>query len=156
MESYAMRNGLSTGWQGRTVGDMAEISELGKLILERREKLGMKQAEFARYAEVPASTINRLEKGVNALPRALYRRRLAKALGIPHVEIFVLAGELESDEVPSAGIPSPVFPSDDARSDIVDLMRDVDPVPGAGTLKSVKRLLEVEVIDQAQMKERKI
>lgn len=68
-------------------------------VTERREQLGINQTELAKRAGVPRTTVNRIEQGTTKLPEADIRRKLAKALGVRHVDILVAAGELTEEEV---------------------------------------------------------
>lgn len=71
----------------------------GDYIKEQRIALGYTtQASFAEYAGINSAHLNQIERGKIALPNAELRRKLAKALGVSHIEILVRAGELEVDE----------------------------------------------------------
>ena len=60
---------------------------------------GGNQAAFARAVGISVQAVNNWVKGKVTLPRIDARRRLAAELGIRHVDLFVLAGELEEAEV---------------------------------------------------------
>ena len=81
------------------------------------------QADFARALGVSTSTVNAWLKGRIALPQLEIRRRLANELGVRHVELFVLAGELDPSEIGDG--PPPPFPPDDPRAAIMDALRAV-------------------------------
>jgi transcriptional regulator with XRE-family HTH domain len=96
---------------------------LAEFVIARREALGLKQNELAARADVPANMVNRIEKGVTKLPSPDYRRRLAKGLGVSHLDILVAAGELEPDEVEAAGVEGVV---DDTNSPKARVQRAID------------------------------
>jgi transcriptional regulator with XRE-family HTH domain len=103
--------GMSIGSNSDTLVCM--MHSLGDYIRARRERLGLNQAEFARRASVPRTTINRLEKGKTNLPEADVRRKLAVALGVRHVDILEAAGELSADEIDPR--LQPTYPADEVR-----------------------------------------
>lgn len=84
---------------------------------------GGQQAPFARAVGVSTQTVNNWVHGKVALPQVDARRRLARELGVRHVELFVLAGELEPDEI-GPGAPPPFLP-DDPRAAIMDDLRAI-------------------------------
>lgn len=88
---------LSIGMNGVRVVCM--MRTLKGFIAERREELGWNQTELAKRSGVPRTTVNRIESGVTKLPEADVRRKLAKALGVRHVDLLIAAGELAEDEV---------------------------------------------------------
>jgi transcriptional regulator with XRE-family HTH domain len=77
---------------------------LGHYIKERREVLGLTQTELAERADVPRTTVNRVETGTTKLPSPDIRRRLARALSVPHLDLLIAAGELSGDDIRSAGV----------------------------------------------------
>jgi len=77
---------------------------LGHYVVQMRTKIGLKQNQLAERAGLPATTINRIEKGVTKLPSADIRRRLATALGLSHLDILVAAGEITREEVSAGGV----------------------------------------------------
>ena len=79
---------------------------LKSFVIEKRESLGWTQTELARRSGVPRTTVNRIESGTTKLPEADVRRKLAKALGVRHVDILVAAGELSETEVLPVNDPS--------------------------------------------------
>jgi transcriptional regulator with XRE-family HTH domain len=86
------------------------MSTLKGFITERRKELGMNQTELANRSGVPRTTVNRIETGTTKLPEADVRRKLAKALGVRHVDLLIAAGELAANEVE---------PADDSCSEAV-------------------------------------
>lgn len=94
---------------------------LRQFVTKRREELGLNQTQLGEKAGVPRTTINRIEKGTTQLPEADVRRKLARALGVTHIQILLEAGELTEDEAgPQA---PPPFTADDPRAEVVTIMR---------------------------------
>lgn len=75
---------------------------LADFIRERRLQLGMTQVELAESSGVNQPLISDIERGQTKLPNADARRRIARALGIRHLDLLVAAGELLEDELPGA------------------------------------------------------
>ena len=84
---------------------------LGTYIESRRRDLGLSQVALAERAEVPSTTVNRIERGVTKLPSADVRRRLARVLGVSHLDLLVAAGEITPEEINQAGA-TPVIEHD--------------------------------------------
>lgn len=72
---------------------------LGAYVVGIRSTRQMSQAELARRANMSASHLAQIERGNIALPSADVRRRLARALGVHHLDLLVAAGELEAEEI---------------------------------------------------------
>jgi hypothetical protein len=47
-------------------------------------------------------TVNRIEAGMTQIPEADVRRQLAKAPGVSHLELLIVAGEITEEEVAGA------------------------------------------------------
>lgn len=60
---------------------------------------GGRQVDFARATGFKPQTVNTWLKGRVTLPQIDARRRLAKELGMTHVELLVSMGELDASEV---------------------------------------------------------
>lgn len=90
---------------------------LGGHIAALRARQGMSQADLATRTGVGRSHLSQIESGKIALPSADIRRRLAKALGVSHVELLVAASELDESEL--QGVPLPQYDVDDPRYDIL-------------------------------------
>jgi transcriptional regulator with XRE-family HTH domain len=80
------------------------ISTLGSYIKERRTARGINQETLGDMAGVSKAYISQVENGRVTLPSADIRRRIAKALGVTHVELLIAAGELLEDEIATAGV----------------------------------------------------
>lgn len=74
------------------------MDALAGFIRDRRNQLGITQAALADLADVRRDLIAQIESGKSKLPQPDNRRRLAKALGVSHVELLIAAGELTRDE----------------------------------------------------------
>lgn len=93
---------------------MYMIRTLGPYVEERRLALGLNQTELAAKCDLPRTTINRIESGITKVPSPDFRRRLAKGLGVSHLDILVASGEIEPEEVQQAGAEGVV--DEDAES----------------------------------------
>ncbi len=57
-------------------------NKLGKKIKTLRQKLELSQDEFARKADIPYTTLTKVETGVIKKPSVFVMAKLAKALGV--------------------------------------------------------------------------
>ena len=62
--------------------DRTQANKLGKKIQKLRKELGLSQDEFARKADVPYTTLTKVETGVIKKPSVFVVAKVAKALGI--------------------------------------------------------------------------
>ena len=83
-----------------------ELRDLIRRVIER--EYDGNQAEFARSIGESTAVLNRWVTGQVKLPRPASRRKLARKLGVRHVDILVAAGELWPSEV--ADVPPPPAP----------------------------------------------
>lgn len=97
---------------------------MGEYIKERRLALSMSQEDLAESAGTSAAYLSQIERGKVALPGADLRRRLARVLGVRHIDLIVAAGELAPDEVPGPSLPAR-NPSDPVER-LCDLVRQID------------------------------
>lgn len=67
-------------------------TELGKIISETREKIGISQRELARQANMDCAEVSRIESGKRLKPNVLYLKGIAEALNLSMVELMKLAG----------------------------------------------------------------
>lgn len=58
------------------------MNRLGKKIQKLRKELGLSQDEFARKADVPYTTLTKVETGVIKKPSVFVVAKIAKALGV--------------------------------------------------------------------------
>ncbi len=59
-----------------------ESNQLGQKIKKFRQKLGLSQDDFARKADVPYTTLTKIETGVIKKPSVFVVSKIAKALDI--------------------------------------------------------------------------
>ncbi len=59
-----------------------ESNQLGQKIKKFRQKLGLYQDDFARKADVPYTTLTKIETGVIKKPSVFVVSKIAKALDI--------------------------------------------------------------------------
>lgn len=103
---------------------------------------GGSAAEFARATEFTPQTVSAWRKGRVTLPLIDARRRLARELGMSHVELLLAMGELDEDEV-----NLPVDPRSDA---VRRLQPRIDRVPwDVVRYRAVESLLDVLAEPQA-------
>lgn len=59
-----------------------ESNQLGQKIKKLRQKLGLSQDDFARKANVPYTTLTKIETGVIKKPSVFVVSKIAKALNV--------------------------------------------------------------------------
>ncbi len=125
---------------------------LGTYIERRREGLGWSQKDLAIRSEVPATTVNRIERGVTKLPEAGVRRRLAEALGVRHVDLLIAAGELTEEEVDASeeGTMLFRFDRDETVREIASLLAVLDPVHDAVTIAAFQSIAQLTLRVRSQ------
>lgn len=65
-----------------------ESSQLGQKIKKLRQKLGLSQDDFARKADVPYTTLTKVETGVIKKPSVFVVSKIAKALSVDIEELI--------------------------------------------------------------------
>ena len=86
---------------------------LATLLEERiRTRYEGRQAAFARATGLSAAYVNHIVQGKIGHPRPEVRRMLASELGMRHIDLLVLLGELEPEEL---GAQPAALPPDEAR-----------------------------------------
>lgn len=65
-----------------------ESSQLGQKIKKLRNKLGLSQDDFARKANVPYTTLTKIETGVIKKPSVFVMSKIAKVLNISIEELI--------------------------------------------------------------------
>ena len=65
-----------------------ETSSLGQKIKKLRQKLGLSQDDFARKADVPYTTLTKVETGVIKKPSVFVVSKIAKALSVDIEELI--------------------------------------------------------------------
>lgn len=91
---------------------------------ERREALGLTLEDVAERVGTTRGHISSIELGRVTTPKAELRRKLAKVLGIRHVDLLMMTGELEDWEIP--GFSPTAEPDDPTRSALHTLLDQVD------------------------------
>ena len=69
-----------------------QTTELGKVITEAREKLGISQRELSRRANMDCAEVSRIESGKRLKPNVLYLKGIAETLNLSMVYLMKLAG----------------------------------------------------------------
>lgn len=72
-------------------------TELGKVIAEAREKVGISQRELSRRANMDCAEVSRIESGKRIKPNILYLKGIADALNLSMVNLMELAGYNDID-----------------------------------------------------------
>jgi len=65
-----------------------EINSLGQKIKKIRTKLGLSQDNFARKADIPYTTLTKVETGVIKKPSVFVVSKITKALGVDIEELI--------------------------------------------------------------------
>ena len=65
-----------------------ESNQLGQKIKKLRLKLGLSQDDFARKADVPYTTLTKVETGVIKKPSVFVVSKIAKTLGVDIEELI--------------------------------------------------------------------
>ena len=65
-----------------------ESNQLGLKIRKLRQKLGLSQDDFARKADVPYTTLTKVETGVIKKPSVFVVSKIAKALDVDIEELI--------------------------------------------------------------------
>ena len=65
-----------------------ESNQLGQKIKKLRQKLGLSQDDFARKADVPYTTLTKVETGVIKKPSVFVVSKIAKALDVDIEELI--------------------------------------------------------------------
>jgi len=62
--------------------ESTQVNKLGKKIQKLRKELGLSQDEFARKADIPYTTLTKIETGVIKKPSVFVVAKIVKALNI--------------------------------------------------------------------------
>jgi transcriptional regulator with XRE-family HTH domain len=90
----AARTRRSTAWREQFEDNSPRgVSPLGDLVRIERTRQGLSQKELADMANLAQTTISMIEIGANN-PFPDTRLKVANALGIPVVDLYVAAGEI--------------------------------------------------------------
>jgi transcriptional regulator with XRE-family HTH domain len=100
-----MRTRIENGKMGseteNNVMDPRQAKKLGTYLREARERAGLSQYRIAKTLQVPNTTIMRLERGENLVPRAELLAGVAEAIGAPLADVYALAGYDAPSELPT-------------------------------------------------------
>lgn len=97
---------------------------LGAYIKARRATLSMSQRDLATAADVPQPALSDVERERIKLPNADIRRRLAKALGVSHLDLLIEAGEITREEIEPLRVQGTVT-EDPVRAELLDKLARV-------------------------------
>ncbi len=86
------------------LGGMSDQGLSGRVRDRVESAYGGNQAAFAKAVGMSPQSVSALLRGKVALPMTDTRRRLARELRISHIDLLVLAGELDKGEVREAGV----------------------------------------------------
>jgi len=75
---------------------------LAELVTQRIATLGTSQVGYATRMGVERSVLHNILSGKSKLPKEPFRRHLAEDLGITVLDIFLMAGELQPEDIPGA------------------------------------------------------
>jgi len=95
-QSYSLVKHLAKGDSGR-------MTTLGDWIKRQRDEMGWTQRELAEHVGTSAAYMSQIVNGGTKLPGADLRRRIAAAFGVSHLDLLLLAGEIEEDELIESG-----------------------------------------------------
>lgn len=93
-----MSTPMSIGSNPYILSSMSDAG-MGAFIRAKRQALGLSQAALAGRAGLSRAYLSQIEGGKVGVTSADVRRRLARALGVRHIDLLVAAGELLPDEV---------------------------------------------------------
>lgn len=100
-----------------------QAAELGALLREQRQGLGISTPRLAKLIGTRQSTVTRLEQGQFRSPHPDKLARIAKALNLDRVEVFARAGYVMADELPSLTPYLSIKYPELSESDIAELDR---------------------------------
>lgn len=117
------------------------MSGMGTYVWERRTQAGLNQRALGDLSGVDRSYLAQIESGRIALPGADIRRRLAKALGVTHLDLLIAAGEITEGEVVVSGVSGVVeVDSDDPRTVYAEIIQRI-PIKSQ-TFKTIRAVID--------------
>lgn len=122
---------------------------IGPFVRRIRDDRGESQTALAERAGLTRSHMAQIESGKIAFPNADIRRRLAKALGVSHVQLLVAAGELADAEIEAAGVVGVIERDDDPAARAI-----ADAVLGLAPLSDKERLTFELIVESVQSSRR--
>jgi len=100
---------------------------LGAALRRQREETGLNIRKAAELLGISITYLSQLETGKVGLPSADVRRRLAQWLGVSHLDVLVMTGEITAEEVTTTGKVGTVTPDpNDARPELHALIDQVN------------------------------
>jgi transcriptional regulator with XRE-family HTH domain len=81
--------------------NQVQAKELGALLRQRRQELGVSTHQLGAQAGIGQSTITRIEQGRFASPRPAKLARIASGLGLTLADVYARAGYYVPDELPN-------------------------------------------------------
>lgn len=106
---------------------MSQPTSLAEFVRERRLSMGLTQSDFAEVAGIKRAHLSQIENGRITLPAADLRRKLAKALGVSHIDLMIAAGELTPEEAQGADpFAPPTDPNEAWAQEVWAMARAVD------------------------------
>lgn len=81
--------------------DDEQAKNLGKVLRDRREALGLSLRQVGKQAELPDVTVLRFEQGAFAAPAPDKLARVAEVLGLTLADVYALADYAVPSDLPS-------------------------------------------------------
>ena len=126
---------------------MNKTSPLAALVTQRRQDLGMTQADLAAAVERSQEWVSKIESGRITNPHKSTLQRLARVLGVDVADLYIAAQLADSQSAArriAQTLPEPIDP-DDPRQDLVKLLYRFQP---SGSRLSTLRLLMMTYINE--------
>ena len=122
---YRIGKQLSSDGKQNTMPGMT--TTLGAALRRQREETGLNIRKAAELLGISITYLSQLETGKVGLPSADVRRRLAQWLGVSHLDVLVMTGEITAEEVTTTGKVGTVTPDpNDARPELHALIDQVN------------------------------
>lgn len=124
--------------------------ELGRLIRERRQALGLSRRDLADLADLSYPYVSQLETGYR-MPSSTAALVLSKILGLSLDQIFGTSPELDIASRPrSSKSPAPAEPPsmESVVNDVVQRLNQIPPEGRLEALSAVQRQLVQQLVDE--------
>jgi transcriptional regulator with XRE-family HTH domain len=79
------------------------MDDLARMLKEKRAMTGQTQRAVAADLGIANTYLSQLESGKIDTPSPAVRRRLAQYLGVSHLDVLIMCGEIAADEVAESG-----------------------------------------------------
>jgi len=127
---------------------------LGAALRRQREETGLNIRKAAELLGISITYLSQLETGKVGLPSADVRRRLAQWLGVSHLDVLVMTGEITEEEVSATGKVGTVTPDpNDVRPRLCALIDQVNWYGIPDRARYVRVMLEEMIEYDRQEKE---